>query len=304
MPAPTESAEPVAEPAQPSPPAEPSPPPEPEPVYDFGRFVWFEHWSKDAKAAEKAKAFYTDVFGWTIKQQQMGETKYDEIHVGETPVGMFSNPPDHKANASWMGYVSVPDVDAAVAAAGENGGALVGEAMEIPDLGKFAHLKSPSGAILGVFKGVKGDMPEAKPEPGKWAWMEAWVKNPKGKEAEVKFLTAATGWTTSDMPMGKNKYTALMSGGEKARGGIDVAPKAKEAGSWVPYVMVADVDAAVKKATAAKAKVIVKPKTIDEVGRVAVVVDPSGAKIGMWAELPAAEAEGAQAEGAGTKSKQ
>lgn len=280
-PAAPEPAEPEPAPSQPAPPAEPAKPPEPQITWDHGRFVFFEHWTKDEKASAKARAFYTEVFGWTVQEQEMGGQKYHMISSGNVPIGLFSVMPAYKGKAgTWMGYVSVPDVDAAIAAAAQNGGAAMGEAMDLPDVGRFGHLTGPGGAVLGVYKSPKGDMPEMPPQPGGIAWMELWVKNAKDQTAAIGFLTATTGWTTSEQPMGKKKYTQFMTG-EKSRAGVDTA-KAKDAGAWVPYVMVADVPGAVKKATKAKAKVVLKPKTIETVGTIAVIADPSGAKIGFW----------------------
>ncbi len=300
--APTAVTPPAPEPVEPAAPAEAAeskqppveePAPEPAPTYDHGRFVWFEHWSKDAASLDKAKAFYSELFGWSVVQQQMGDASYWEIQHDSVPIGLLSTPPHSdalKGGATWMGYVSVPDVDASVTAATAAGGSLIGEAAEIPDLGKFAHLKAPSGAFIGVFTGAKGDLPEAQPEPGKFAWMEVWVKNDKAKAPEVAFLSAACGWTTADMPMGKTTYTTFMTA-EKGRGGLSAAKKARDAGAWIPFVMVADVDGAAKKAKKAKAKLVMAPTTLDKVGRIAVLADPTGAKFGLWSPPPEASPE-------------
>jgi hypothetical protein len=48
-----------------------------------GKFVWFEHVSRDAK---KAQEFYGEVLGWKVKPFPMGDVAYEMIlnwrHVG------------------------------------------------------------------------------------------------------------------------------------------------------------------------------------------------------------------------------
>ena len=46
-----------------------------------GKFVWFEHVSKDAK---KAQAFYGGVFGWRVAPSPMGNVTYEMIATGDT----------------------------------------------------------------------------------------------------------------------------------------------------------------------------------------------------------------------------
>ena len=56
----------------------------------------------------------------------------------------------------WMVYFGVDDVDAATAKAQELGGSVVVSPMDIPDvgreIGRFAGLKDPQGAMFFVFK--------------------------------------------------------------------------------------------------------------------------------------------------------
>src|SRR5262249_34385932 len=52
-----------------------------------GKFVWFEHVSKDAK---KAQAFYAEVLGWKVQGFPMGEQTYEMIFVGDNMIGGYS----------------------------------------------------------------------------------------------------------------------------------------------------------------------------------------------------------------------
>jgi predicted enzyme related to lactoylglutathione lyase len=44
-----------------------------------GKFVWFEHVSRDAKKAQK---FYGEVLGWKV--EPFGDSDYDMILAGDT----------------------------------------------------------------------------------------------------------------------------------------------------------------------------------------------------------------------------
>ncbi len=51
---------------------------------------------------------------------------------------------------------------------------------------------------------------------------------------------------------------------------------------WLAYVTVEAVDAAAGSAKKLGAKIVVEPRDIPEVGRIAVFVDPQGAALGLF----------------------
>lgn len=107
---------------------------------------WIGHSGPDQG---KAKAFYRDVLGWNIKDMPMQDgSSYSSIVVGETPVGGFSPMPEN--DGSWTIYVTVPDVDAAVAKANAAGGKVLAPAMDMPGVGRMATLVDPQGARFAV----------------------------------------------------------------------------------------------------------------------------------------------------------
>src|SRR5262249_28369408 len=82
-----------------------------------GKFVWFEHVSKDAK---KAQSFYAEVLGWRVQSWPMGEVSYEMIFVGDNMIGGYSSALRERQSPHWISYVSVEDVDAAAKAASPN----------------------------------------------------------------------------------------------------------------------------------------------------------------------------------------
>jgi predicted enzyme related to lactoylglutathione lyase len=85
------------------------------------------------------------------------------------------------------------------------------------------------------------------------------------------------------MPMpGGDTYTIAMAGDTPAAGIFDISsPEYKGVPeSWMPYIAVDDVDARVKKATKAGAKVMKPAFEVPGVGRIVILLEPGGAGIG------------------------
>jgi predicted enzyme related to lactoylglutathione lyase len=268
---------PAAPTAKAPPPAEP---PAPAPSYLHGKWVWFELRTTDV---EQAKTFYGAVLGWQISSREIGGRPYTAISAGGKEIGLIDVlPADAKRGTkpAWMGYVSVPDVDAAVAAATAAGATTTMPARDMPDVGRFAVLADPAGTSFGVVKAVRGDEPDGVPALGQIAWMERWSKHPGSVADAVTFYAAVAGYAPRSVKMGKSDYTLAEASG-RPRMGFGSAPKTSLGDRFVPYVVVANVDEIAKAATEAKGKVVVKPTDIPDVGRMAVLADPQGALIAV-----------------------
>lgn len=114
-------------------------------------FCWNELGTNDTA---KAGDFYSTLFGWSKKVQQMGPMEYTSFINGERPAGgMYTLPPE-MANVppNWMVYFAVEDCDATVAKAEGLGAKAISPAMDIPTVGRFAILLDPQGAAFAVIK--------------------------------------------------------------------------------------------------------------------------------------------------------
>jgi predicted enzyme related to lactoylglutathione lyase len=185
-----------------------------------------------------------------------------------------------------MGYISVPDVDAAVATAQQNGATVTMPATDMPEVGRFAVLTDTVGARFGLVKASNGDDAD-KPVPtaGDIVWMEHWAKNGKQSTTCAAAIAAVAGYELQTTKMGKADY-AIASAGGVPRMGFAKAARAADGGRFVPYAVVADVDATVKAATKAHGKVVTKPTDVPNVGRIAVIADPAGGTIGVMTMSP------------------
>ena len=113
-------------------------------------------------------------------------------------------------------------------------------------------------------------------KPGKVGWNELVTSDP---EAAIRFYTTLFGWETEKFP-GEMDYTMFKHGG-KAFGGVMKTPPNNAPTMWTNYVVVEDVDATVAKSDSLGGKVCMPPTDIPQVGRIAIIMDPQGATIGL-----------------------
>jgi predicted enzyme related to lactoylglutathione lyase len=89
------------------------------------------------------------------------------------------------------------------------------------------------------------------------------------------------GWTfTMDLPMGNGQVVHLFAYSEKGGGAVRPVSPPEIPGS-IPYVHVADADAAFRKAIAAGAEEMLAPTRVMEGVKVAIVRAPGGVPIGL-----------------------
>lgn len=116
-----------------------------------GTFCWNELATKDYGAAKK---FYTELLGWQLKESNTAGMAYNEIVVGDKPVGGIYQvmPEQGDAPSHWLAYVAVDDVDAKAKLAGELGGKVCVPPTDIPNVGRFCVITDPTGASLSLIK--------------------------------------------------------------------------------------------------------------------------------------------------------
>jgi predicted enzyme related to lactoylglutathione lyase len=114
---------------------------------------------------------------------------------------------------------------------------------------------------------------------GKFVWNELMTHD---VEKAKSFYKDVIGWSYESMPGPENStYWIVKNGGERAGGLFPmVKPELRDVPEqWVSYIAVDDVDARVKKAKGGGAKVMHEAFDIPNVGRIAALVDNSGAMI-------------------------
>jgi predicted enzyme related to lactoylglutathione lyase len=127
-------------------------------------------------------------------------------------------------------------------------------------------------------------MPEMKSyKPGMFCWVDLATKDPA---AAKKFYSEVFGWKTEDQPVpGGPPYTMAMLGSAPVAGMMELMAEQKNKKMpphWNAFVAVTNVDEVTKKATSLGATVHAPPMDVMDVGRMAVLADPSGATFSLW----------------------
>jgi uncharacterized protein len=119
------------------------------PFQQHGAFSWCELMTTDLKAAE---AFYVELFGWTVEDGPVEGMEYRVVSAGGQGVGgLMPIPPDSPTMPpNWGATVTVDDVDTTITKAEALGGKVLMQSQEIPNIGKFAVIQDPQGAVISV----------------------------------------------------------------------------------------------------------------------------------------------------------
>ena len=119
--------------------------------------------------------------------------------------------------------------------------------------------------------------------PGNFCWFELATSDQK---AAKDFYTKVFGWETDDQPMGPDQFYTMLKKDGKNVGALFGMSK-EEMGSGIPphwsiYIAVTNADETTKKAESLGAKTIMAPFDVMDVGRMAVIMDPTGAIFSIW----------------------
>ncbi len=115
--------------------------------------------------------------------------------------------------------------------------------------------------------------------PGTFCWMELHTKDP---DAAKKLYAEVFGWEAQDDPIGPDMvYTMYKLNGKNAAAMyLDSEPT--HPACWSAYISVESADAAAAKAKELGGQIYMEPFDVMEVGRMAVLADPSGAVFSVW----------------------
>jgi uncharacterized protein len=245
----------------------------------FGRFTWYDYFATDVDAAAK---FYGAVVGWKTVPWGEGDKPYQMLSVGERGAGgIMELPAQAKAMGApphWVGYVIVADCDATAAKAAKLGGAVLAPPFDMPTIGRCAILADADGASFGIIQpetemGLPYDE-EAAP-PGFIGWNELMCAD---YTKSMAFFGELFGWVESDaMDMGGMIYQLFkLSGMEHATGGMMNRPAEMPRSTFMHYIMVDEIDAAVGRVKAAGGTVNHGPMAVPSGTRIIICTDPQG----------------------------
>jgi predicted enzyme related to lactoylglutathione lyase len=241
-----------------------------------GNFCWVEIGTTDAS---KAKAFYSNLFGWETEDVPAGPGMYTLLKKqGKQVGGLWEYGPEQRAQnmpPHWLSYVAVESADEAVKRTATLGGRVVMDAMDVMDVGRMAVLSDPAGATFAVWQPKQHKGADILGETGAVCWTELATRDTR---AAARFYRGLFDWTDQVQDMGPMQYTTYINAGEPAAGMYEMTSDyAGVPPYWMPYFAVDDCEAAVDKAQALGGEMRVPPTDVPNVGRMAVLADPTGA---------------------------
>lgn len=116
-----------------------------------GAFSWSELSTTDPKTALD---FYTKLFGWNHEVMHMSSMEYTVVKVGERGIGgIMATPPG--GPTAWTPYITVDNLDETVKLAESLGAKVCLPLTDIPDVGRFAIVCDPQGALFAPITYIK-----------------------------------------------------------------------------------------------------------------------------------------------------
>lgn len=252
------------------------------------RFTWYDLNTKDKG---KAKAFYTELFGWTVQSWRpegapADMPEYDMICLGDQPFGGINTlPDDAPAPAHWMGHVQVDDLDAAMKRAENMKASFPMGDVDIPTVGRFAIMMDPQGCVVSLFQPA-GDSPPipGMDQHGMIGWNELMASD---TDAAKAFYSEVVGWKWREGPLDTEMEYHLFGTGEEGgdAGGMMNKPDDMPVAAWFHYITTEDIEETVAKVEELGGRVDAKPFEIPGVGKIAVCAGPDGSMFGLaqWA---------------------
>jgi uncharacterized protein len=234
---------------------------------------WIDLGSPDIVAAAE---FYGRVLGWTHVPLGPEAGGYGFFgHDGRTvaAIGPLSEP---GAASAWTVYFASPDADSVTKAVAAAGGKVRLEPFDVFTSGRMAHLTDPAGAEFAVWQA--GDLRgvDAVSSLGSLTWVE--LHSPE----DASFYRTVFSWDVVTIPGAPGSFFRPAGSREMFGPVVPDSAISTTGAYWLPYFEVADPDAA-----AAVADVVVEPYSLDGVGRIAVLVDPFGARFGVMSSVTA-----------------
>jgi uncharacterized protein len=115
-----------------------------------GSLCWADLSTSDP---ERAKQYYSDLFGWEITTEN-DPSGYLHIKNGEELIGGIQPLASRSPNAPphWLAYFLVADCDASAAQATQLGATVYAGPMSIENVGRMAVVADPQGAVFALFQ--------------------------------------------------------------------------------------------------------------------------------------------------------
>ncbi|MCK8607940.1 VOC family protein [Agromyces sp. C10] len=234
-------------------------------------------------------AFYGELFGWEAERGD--EERYGGYVTfrrdGKRVAGAARRQDTDPAPPHWTVYLLTYNAAATTRTIGEAGGTVLFEPMDIPDMGVMGLAIDATGAVVGYWQPGNLAGFESFGEDDTAVWFELAASD---FDAAERFYGHAFHWEVEHGD-GQPRSAVYRHGGRNHAGILDAGNLLDEdlPPAWSVAFGVADVEAAVERAVAAGATLVVPPWDLPS-GRRAGLADPTGAYFVIASRIPPAPA--------------
>lgn len=236
----------------------------------LGEPCWVDYLTSDVP---RARAFYSELFGWTAEESRSGE--YVTFRRdGRAVAGLGPRLGDVGADA-WLTYLLVDDAEQSLRSATAAGAHVLVPAEPVGAEGTLAVIADPGGAVVGMWDPVDHRGFDLVAEVGAASWHELYARS---YPAQVDFYARVFGWSTHVLGDTADFRYVTFGDPEAPAGGVFDADGMLPPGvpsHWVVYFGVADAAAASQRVLDLGGTVVRDPWD-SEFGRFAQVTDPLG----------------------------
>lgn len=234
-----------------------------------GKIIWVDLVTHDVR---RAADFYRQVFGWAVRLSEDGS--YAEASYRGRPVAAFVRYEDDAPEdaAQWLVSISVPDVDAAAAAAGKQGGEVLEGPERLKDRGRWVLVSDSQGALLMFLEASGGDPPDEAAVANEWLWAELWTDD---VGAAVAFYESVVGYKSVEARENDGGELHILGRDGTARATVVTSPWPEVKPNWLVYLLVDDLAGTIDTIETNGGEVLVSPAAAGD-GDVAIVADPTG----------------------------
>lgn len=117
---------------------------------------------------------------------------------------------------------------------------------------------------------------------GRFCWVDLAATDAVSAKA---FYRALFGWTAHDEPANGGSFTRLCLNGQDVGSLYQLSTRHRDQGvpsHWTSYIEVKDVTEAVRRVPGLGGKVLVPPLVIPGMAEIALILDSTGAQVGLW----------------------
>ena len=254
--------------------------------HEPGTFSWFELATTDAN---RAKAFYTELFGWKPNDVPMGPRPEDGVYTmllkdGAEVAALYPMRGDQQGvPPNWLSYVTVKGVDESARRVRDLGGGVLSEPFDVMDVGRMSVVRDPTGAVFALWEARSSIGARRINETGAAFWSELATRD---TAAAAKFYTDLFGWKARTGDYSGAPYTEFLLGDRSVAGMMAIrAEWGPMPPNWAVYFGVESADESTSRAERLGGRVLTPPTEIPKMGRFSVLQDPLGAAFSLFQPL-------------------